>query len=187
MDGSAKPFVDGILEAGIDQLEKEKSIHVLKNPMSWSKGDVHLVAVPSKEFRVSYTLHFPKSAILHSQFFSAPVNPEYFTEEIAPSRTFCIYEEIIPFIESDLIKGGGLDNAIIIKNDVVINPDGIRFSDEMVRHKILDVIGDLSLIPKTLQAHIIAIRSGHASNIAFAHELTKHIKMENAYNGAQVV
>ncbi len=178
MDGSSEPFVEAILKAGIEELDKEKKMAFLESPVSWSQGEVHLVAIPSTEFRISYTLHFPESTILHSQYLSVEVTPENFVENIAAGRTFCFYEEIAPFIENGLIKGGGLDNAVIIKNDVVINPDGIRFKDkdEMVRHKILDLIGDLSLIPESFNAHIIAIRSGHASNIAFARELLNHLK-----------
>lgn len=178
MDGSAEPFIEAILKGGIAELDEEKEIYILEHPVSWSKGEIHLVAMPSSEFRVSYTLHFPESAILKSQYFSVAVTPQNFLEEIASCRTFCLYEEIAPFIESGLIKGGGLDNAVIIKNDVVINPDGVRFPDEMVRHKILDLIGDLSLVAHTFNAHIIAIRSGHASNILFAHELLNYLKPE---------
>lgn len=180
MDGSSEPFVEAILKAGIKELEEEREIYTLDQPVSWSKGEIHLVAMPAKEFRVSYTLHFPESVILKSQYYSVSVNPTDFAQQIAPCRTFCLYEEIAPFIESGLIKGGGLDNAVIIKNDVVINPDGIRFPDEMVRHKILDLIGDLSLIPHLFHAHVIAIRSGHASNVAFAHELLNYLKPEKA-------
>ncbi|MBS0630090.1 MAG: UDP-3-O-[3-hydroxymyristoyl] N-acetylglucosamine deacetylase [Verrucomicrobia bacterium] len=180
MDGSAEPFVEAILKGGIKELGEEKEIYTLEYPVSWSKGEIHLVAMPAKEFRVSYTLHFPESTLLKSQYFSIAVNPHDFAQAIAPCRTFCLYEEIAPFIESGLIKGGGLDNAVIIKNDVVINPDGVRFDDEMVRHKILDLIGDLSLVSNTFHAHVIAIRSGHASNVAFARELLNHLKLEKA-------
>lgn len=184
MDGSAEPFVELIQKGGVQELDAERQVFQLAKPVSWSQGDVHLVAIPSSEMRVSYTLHFPKSAILRSQYLSAEITPSFFAADIAPCRTFCLYEEIAPFIENGLIKGGGLDNAVIIKNDVVINPDGIRFPDEMVRHKVLDLIGDLSLVPVDFIAHIIAIRSGHASNVAFAGALHNHIKMENALYGA---
>jgi len=180
MDGSAGAFVESILEGGLTEQDTKKEVHFLRTPISWSRGDVHLVAIPSSEFQISYTLHFPESAILRSQYYCAPITPDYFAKEISPCRTFCLYEEIAPFVENGLIKGGGLDNAVIIKNDVVINPNGIRFPDEMARHKILDLIGDLSLIPESFYAHIIAIRSGHASNIAFARDLYYHIKTEKA-------
>lgn len=180
MDGSAISFVDAIIEAGLNVQKEDRRILQLKTPMSWTEGEVHLVAIPSDEFRVSYTLHFPQSTLLRSQYYSAPVEIEHFIHEIASSRTFCFYEEITPFIEDGSIKGGGLNNAVIIKNDVIINPNGTRFTDEMVRHKILDLIGDLKLIPELFLAHIIAIRSGHTSNIAFANKLYQHLKRENA-------
>ncbi len=184
MDGSAEPFVELIQKGGVQELDAERRVFQINKPVSWSQGDVHLVAIPASEMRVSYTLHFPNSAILRSQYLSAEITPSFFAAEIASCRTFCLYEEIAPFIENGLIKGGGLDNAVIIKNDIVINPDGVRFPDEMVRHKILDFIGDLSLVPIDFIAHVIAIRSGHASNIAFAGALYNHIKMENVLYGA---
>lgn len=180
LDGSAAPFIDAILDAGIESQEKPREVYALKKPLSWSKGDVHLIALPADQFRISYTLHYPKSTLLRSQFHSSEVGPQSFTHEIASSRTFCLYEEIAPLIEQGMIKGGGLENAVIIKEDRVVNEEGVRFEDEMVRHKVLDLIGDFSLIPFGVTAHIVAIRSGHASNIAFAKELAKQIKMENS-------
>lgn len=177
LDGSSRGFVEA-MKGELLQLEHPKEIHKLRSTVSWSSGKAHLVAIPADSFSISYTMHFPQSKILGSQYYETLVTPELFEKDIAPCRTFCLYEEIAPFLESGMIKGGGLDNAVIIKNDVVINPDGIRFADEMVRHKILDLIGDLALIPDRFCAHIIAICSGHASNVAFAHELHKQIKME---------
>lgn len=178
MDGSAFPFVSLLNEAGVLLQDQEKFFYKLQTPFSWSRGEVCVVAIPSEEYRISYTLHFPHSRILRSQFLSIPIEARSFIKEIASSRTFCFYEEIAPFVENGLIKGGNLKNAVIIKDDTIINPDGVRFPDEMVRHKVLDLIGDLSLIPN-FSAHIIAIRSGHASNVAFAHEFHNHLKMEN--------
>lgn len=178
VDGSSAPFVEAILTAGILQQGQREQSHFLQKPVSWSKDDVHIVAVPAEEFSISYTLHYPQSKVLQSQYHQTKIDAKTFSREIAPCRTFCLYEEITPFIESGLIKGGGLNNAVIIKDDLVVNPEGIRFQDEMVRHKILDLLGDLSLIPIPFTAHIIAIRSGHSSNIAFARVLYDHIKME---------
>src|SRR3990167_9146033 len=105
---------------------------------------------------------------MRSQYYSISLTPDRYKNEIAPCRTFSIYEEILPLIEKGLLRGGGLENALVIKEDQVMNPDGLRFADEMVRHKILDLVGDLSLIGSRIQGHIISICSGHASNIAFA-------------------
>lgn len=164
-DGSAKMFVDLI------EVEKQKATRrVLKisKPIYWSEGEVHLIALPAEEFRVSYTLHYPQSPLLGSQYYTISLSPSRFKDEIAPCRTFSLYEEILPFIEKGMIKGGGLENALVIKGDQIMNPGGARFPDEMVRHKILDLIGDLFLVGVPILGHIISVRSGHSSNIAFA-------------------
>ncbi len=179
LDGSSIQFVNFIESAGIVVQEREKIIYQLSTPLFWSQGDIHLIALPSEEYRISYTLHYPHSKILHSQYFSKEIDTDIFKNEIAPCRTFCLYEEITAMIEKGLIKGGTLENGVIIKDDSVMNPEGLRFSDEMVRHKVLDLIGDLSLIPVSFDAHIIAIRAGHAANVAFGKDLFNHIKMEN--------
>ena len=178
-DGSCRHFITMIEEAGACQLPSERVVMRLKKPMYWSKGDIHLIALPADEYRLSYTLHYPHSTTIGTQFYTFVLTSERFKNEIASCRTFSIYEEIAPMIEKGLIKGGSLDNAIIIKEDAVVNPEGLRYSDEMVRHKILDLIGDLSLVPPFL-GHVVAVRSGHASNNAFAKELLNHIKMENS-------
>jgi len=178
-DGSAEPIIQALEDVGVLLFEEPRQIFQLTAPIYWSQGDVHLVALPSDEYRISYTLQYPHSTLLRSQFYSFVMHQDSFKREIAPCRTFCLYEEVMPMIEKGMIKGGGLDNAIIIKNDEIVNPEGIRFSDEMVRHKILDMIGDFSLIEPFL-AHVIAIRSGHTSNVLFARMLLNHFKLELA-------
>lgn len=167
-DGSAKLFVDLIEEAGIEELNTPKKVLKIARPLYWSEGEVHLIALPANEFRISYTMHYPQSSLLRSQFYTILLDPARFKEEIASCRTFSLYEEILPFIEKGIIKGGGLENALVIKGDHIMNPEGARFPDEMVRHKILDLIGDLSLLGRLILGHIISVRSGHSSNIAFA-------------------
>jgi len=177
-DGSSLEFVSLIEQAGIAELEETKKQIKLQTPIAWSQGDITLIAIPSDEFRVSYTLHYPHSSFLGTQFYSFVFDQKRFKQEIAPCRTFSIYEEIAPMIEKGLIRGGSLTNAVIIKENKVVNPEGLRFPDEMVRHKVLDLIGDLSLVSLNFLAHVIAVRSGHTSNIAFAKELYNHMKME---------
>lgn len=167
-DGSAKIFVDLIESAGLQEQKAPRQFMQITEPLYWSEGEVHLVALPADEFRISYTMHYPHSPLLRSQYYSFAWTPEQYKSEIAPCRTFSLYEEILPFIERGMIKGGGLENALVIKEDQILNPEGARFPDEMVRHKILDLIGDLSLLGTRIKGHIISIRSGHASNVAFA-------------------
>lgn len=174
-DGSSLAFVNLFNEVGIEPQNAPANVIEIEQTVSWSKGSIHLVALPSKEFKLSYTMHYPQSKLLGSQYYSLVLTPERYLQEIAPCRTFSLYEEIIPLLEKGLIKGGALANAVVIKEDKVVNPEGARFPNEMVRHKVLDLIGDLSLVGARIRAHVIAICSGHDSNIAFAKTLLNAI------------
>ncbi len=172
-DGSSKAFADLLDEAGVQAQDEPKEVLRVEQPLFWSEGGIHLVALPSEDFRITYTLHYPQSKLIGSQHYSFQVNREGFKAEVASCRTFALYEEIAPLIEKGFIKGGRLENAVIVKGDSVLNPEGLRFGNEMVRHKVLDLIGDLKLIGKSLKAHIISICSGHTSNIALAQMLSR--------------
>ena len=178
-NGSADVFVEMIEKVGIQEQEHQLPIVKIQQPVYWSEEDIHLVALPYPGYRISYTLSYPDSPFLQGQFYSAIINEESFKREIAPCRTFSLYKEISFLIDKGLIKGGSLDNAVVIKDDVILSKGGLFFPNEMARHKILDLIGDLSLIGFDFHAHIIAIRSGHASNFAFAQCLLTHITTEN--------
>lgn len=179
-DGGSTPFVDMIDQAGSCNLDGTVPQYSLLSPVFWAQGNIQIIALPASEYRISYTLHYPQSLCIGTQFHSARITPEEFAREIAPCRTFSVYEEVAPLIEKGLIRGGSLDSAVVIRENRVANPEGLRFPNEMARHKILDLVGDLSLIPFDFVAHIVAIRSGHASNNAFAKELFNHIQMENS-------
>lgn len=179
-NGSSDVFVALIEQAGVKELDAHCPFVRLKSPVYWSEGDIHIVALPAEEYRISYTLHYPNSKTLGTQYYSTPVTKEHFTNEIAPCRTFALYSELSYLMDQGLIKGGSLDNAVVIKDEAVISKGGLFFTNEMVRHKILDMIGDLSLVRMHFLAHIIAIRAGHASNFAFAKQLFNHLSMENS-------
>ena len=179
-DGSSSPFT-AMIAQGVP-CEQNASLPIVKieEPLYWSHGAIHLVALPSDEWRVSYTLHYPHARALRSQFFSLAITADNFQREIAPCRTFALYEEVAHLMDKGLIKGGSLENAVVVKDDVIFSKEGLKFPDEMVRHKILDLVGDLSLVGIPLFGHVIAICSGHPSNIAFAKTLYKHITMEKS-------
>lgn len=178
-DGSSAPFVKLIEEAGIISQKNSIPIVKIQQPVYWSEEDIHIVALPDDCFRVSYTLHYPESKILKAQYFSCEVTPEIYKSQIAPCRTFSQYEEIATLMDRGLIKGGSLSNSVVIKDDVVLSSGGLHFPDEMVRHKVLDLIGDLSLVGFNFLAHIIAIRSGHKAHCRFGEKFYDHITMEN--------
>jgi UDP-3-O-[3-hydroxymyristoyl] N-acetylglucosamine deacetylase len=179
-DGSALFFVQMIEEAGIEKQRDLRKVYSLKEPLFFSEKEVHLIALPSDHFCVSFTLHFPHSTLLRSQYFSFSLSPQAYKEEVASARTFSFYEEIEPLLKLNLIKGGGLENALLIREDRVMNPEGMRYPDELVRHKIVDLIGDFALMNGSLLAHIIAIRSGHAANISFAKKIVTHMMVVNS-------
>lgn len=178
-NGSSDVFVDMIEKVGIKSQLATTRIFQVKSPIYWSEGDIHLIALPCEGYQMSYTLSYPHSHFLHGQFHSLFINPHTFKNEIAPCRTFSLYKEIEALIDRGLIKGGSLDNAVVIMDDAILSKGGLFFPNEMARHKILDLIGDLSLIGFDFHAHIIAIRSGHGSNVAFAKKLLNTITMEN--------
>jgi UDP-3-O-[3-hydroxymyristoyl] N-acetylglucosamine deacetylase len=177
-DGSSQAFVEMIESSGISSQDEPQPVLRLKEPLFWSQNGVHLVALPSDEYRVSYTLHYPHCPVIGTQFYTTEVTPSAFKNEIAFCRTFSIYEEIASMIEKGLVKGGSLDRAVLIKEGRVANPGGLRCANEMVRHKVLDLIGDLALLPPFL-AHILAVCSGHTSNNAFAKHFLNTVKVEN--------
>jgi UDP-3-O-[3-hydroxymyristoyl] N-acetylglucosamine deacetylase len=177
-DGSALPFVEVLKKVDLRKQKGMVSPYYISEPIYWSGNGVYLVALPSKEFRISYTLSYPNHPLLHSQFYSYLFDVDTYAEEIAPSRTFSLYEEILPLLEGGVIKGGSLENGVVLRGKEVLNPGGLRFPDEMVRHKILDLIGDFSLIGTPIFAHIVAIRSGHYSNTSLAKEIAELIKKE---------
>ncbi len=178
-NGSSDVFLEMLEYSGIEEQSAYKPILKLNRPVFYSEGNVHLVALPSEDYCISYTLHYPGISAIGSQFYSLKVNSENFKKEIAHCRTFSLYSELKMLMDSGLIKGGSLENAVVVHDDAIFSKGGLKFPDEMVRHKILDLIGDLSLVGLPFRAHVIAICSGHATNVAFAKTLLNNITMEN--------
>ena len=178
-NGSSDVFVEMIKEAGMMEQEATVPIVKIQKPVYWSEKDIHLVALPYDGYKISYTLNYQNTKVPGTQYFSTEINSEAFTKELAPCRTFSLYNEISYLMDKGLIKGGSLDNAVVIKDEAVLSKGGLFFSNEMVRHKILDMVGDLSLVGFDFLAHIISIKSGHASNFAFAKQLYKSITEMN--------
>jgi UDP-3-O-[3-hydroxymyristoyl] N-acetylglucosamine deacetylase len=179
-NGSSDVFVEMIEKAGILKQAAPAYYFKLEKPIYWADKDIQVMALPYDGFRISYTLNYPGSKILKAQFHTVDITPENFKKEIASCRTFSLYEEVSMLLDRGLIKGASLDNAVVIKEDVVLSKNGLFFPDEMVRHKILDVVGDLKLIGTDIHAHIISIRSGHASNHEFAKLLKQAITETSA-------
>ena len=171
-DGSAIKFLDLFNEAGIVDLNEEVNEIVVKEPVYLSKGDKHLIALPYNGYKLTYAIRF-EHTFLKSQLAEFEITEENYRKEIAPARTFGFDYEVEYLKQNNLALGGSLDNAIVIKKDGVLNPDGLRFEDEFVRHKMLDIIGDLKILNRPIRAHIIAIKAGHLIDVEFARILDK--------------
>lgn len=162
VDGSAREYVRVIEQAGLVPQGEPRETFAVTEPIELQAGDSFIAAFPHDRLRISCTSADRKGR--HTQFYSLEVTPETWRTELAHARTFCFYEEIEYLIKNGLIKGGSLENAVVIRDDAVLTTEPLRYADEFVRHKILDIIGDLSLLGRRLQAHIVAIKPGHASN-----------------------
>ena len=169
LDGSAKPYVELIKSAEPIELDDNRDFLKLSSPLSVSSGNRSIIALPHDGLRITCTSADDRG--VHVQHMSIDVDPENYINQIAPARTFTLYEDIEELLKLGKIRGGSLDSAVVIKGGQIMSKEPLRFEDEFVRHKILDVIGDLCLLGKPLHAHIIAVRPGHSLNA----ELTSKI------------
>jgi UDP-3-O-[3-hydroxymyristoyl] N-acetylglucosamine deacetylase/3-hydroxyacyl-[acyl-carrier-protein] dehydratase len=171
-DGSARPFVDCIKKAGIVEQEANRRVFEIREPIHLeTKNGSILTIVPDKGFRVSCTQVGPNGRM--TQYFSTEITPETYEKEIAHARTFVYYEDVQPLLEKGLIKGGSLENAVVVKGESVMSKEAMRYPEEFARHKILDIIGDLMLSGKRIMGHVIAVKPGHGPNTQMAEKLAK--------------
>lgn len=211
MDGSARPYCDYLLKAGIQSQDVDKFYLEIDTPMAYTEPDrgVDLVVAPSDDLRITFLIDY-KNPALGTQYTTLVDLNKEFIEEFAPARTFCFLSEVEYLKKHGLIKGGGLDNAVVIydseggqvevdrirkalelKDNVFVGKNGIindvplRFYNEPVRHKTLDLLGDLMLIGAPFKGHVLAARSGHKANVELAkkmRELYKKKKMVGRYS-----
>ncbi len=171
-DGSAQPYVDVIKRTGVATQDAPRSFFDVRDTMHVeSKTGALLVLLPDETFRISCTQAGPNNRF--TQFLSMEITPAIFEREIAPARTFVFYEDVQPLMEKNLIKGGSLENAIVVRGEAVLSKEPLRFADEFVRHKILDIIGDLALVGRPIRGHVVAVKPGHAANADLARALAR--------------
>ncbi len=185
-DGSAFPFVEILKKVGIVEQNKEKSYISLQEPLEFKKNDSEFIFIPSDNFKISCTISYDHK-ILGTEFLSLDIDENSFENEIAKSRTFCFDYEIEYMQKEGLAKGGSLDNAIVIGENKIHNKKPLIYKDEFVRHKILDLIGDLYLLGKEIKGHIIAVKCGHQMNVEFVKNIAKELqkiknKTQNSLN-----
>lgn len=166
MDGSAAPFTRLLQSAGVQRQDALRCYFIVRQPISLKEGAKSVTVFPAAHYRITYSIDF-EHPLIQQQDFSLVVTRETFEREISQARTFGFYYEIEYLKRFGLAQGGSLNNAVVIGKDKILNAGGLRFADEFVRHKLLDCIGDFSLLGMPILGHIVLKRSGHAFNHAF--------------------
>jgi len=176
-DGSALTYVQLLKEAEIITQESQKKVFEVKTPIAVVEDDVTLIALPNEGgLTISYTLDYPVPAV-GSQFLSVRVTEESFEREIAPARTFCLSSEVEELQRQELGKGANYENTLVVGDSGVIN-NTLRFPDEFVRHKVLDLIGDLFILNARLHAHVVANKSGHPMNMKLVKKILEEMRRQ---------
>jgi len=173
LDGSATEIIGVVLKAGIAKQGKKRPYLRIRRPIMFDDGHSMVAALPYDGRRITYSIFFSQYGF-GEQRLSMDITEETFAAEIAPARTFGFLKDIEYLRTNGYAKGGSLDNAIIFGEEGVMNTSGLRFSDEFVRHKVLDSIGDFAILGFPIYGHIVASKSGHASNIKFLKKLLSH-------------
>jgi len=169
-DGSSRGFVDLLRRAGVVEQTAPKKEFVIQDPVSVVEGASSLIGVPNDEgLRISFSIDY-EDRLIGRQNISMPINDQTYYQEIAPARTFCLKSEADELIKRGLGGGGNPKNTLVVEDGKVLD-NTLRFHDEFVRHKVLDLVGDLAALGGTLRGHIVAVRSGHAENIKFVRKL----------------
>ena len=172
MDGSAGPFTQLIKSAGTLRQEGNKCYFKVNEPISLSENGKSVTVYPADEFRITCTIAYDHP-LIGTQTCDFVIDRETFEREICAARTFGFLHEVEMMKRYGLARGGSLDNAVVIDGDHVLNEGGLRYQDEFVRHKILDCIGDFSLIGMPIMGHVVSSKSGHAFNHAFLEKFFK--------------
>lgn len=172
-DGSSREFCKIIQAAGILPQPEKREFFTPTEPIELHAGETTMTLFPDEKFKITCTSSDKKG--LFTQFYSTEITPQSWEKDLAHARTFCFFEEIEFLFKNGLIKGGSLENAVIIRDDAVLTTEPLRYREEFVRHKMLDIMGDLSLLGKPIRGHVIAVRPGHAGNVELVRKIVEQI------------
>ncbi len=166
MDGSAEPFTRLLKSAGVVEQPAQRCVFVITAPIELKDQDKLVALYPFPDFKISCGIEYAHP-LIGNQTFSITISHETFDAEISRARTFGFLQEVEMLKRFGLARGGSLDNAVVIDQQGILNSEGLRYQDEFVRHKILDCIGDFSLLGMPIRGHLVVHKSGHAFNHAF--------------------
>ncbi len=173
-DGSAREYCRMVQSAGIVPQDERREPYTVTAPIELKMGDTTMTLFPDEGFRISCTSADKQGRF--TQFFSLELSPEAWERDLAHARTFCFFEEIEFLIKNGLIKGGSLENAVVIRDDAVLTTEPLRYPDEFVRHKILDMVGDLALLGRPLRGHLMALKPSHAANCELVRRIVAQMR-----------
>jgi UDP-3-O-[3-hydroxymyristoyl] N-acetylglucosamine deacetylase len=182
LDGSASPYTEAIARVGLVRQKRPRTYIRITREFGLSDGDKTLAIHPSDNFSVKYDIDFPHP-LIGAQSIDVDLSGNSYADSIAPARTFGFYHEVEMLQASGLIRGGSLENAIVLTDNGMLNDTSLRFPDEFVRHKMLDLLGDFALIGQPVLGRLVANRAGHALHTRFVAELlesTSHWVLHNA-------
>jgi UDP-3-O-[3-hydroxymyristoyl] N-acetylglucosamine deacetylase/3-hydroxyacyl-[acyl-carrier-protein] dehydratase len=168
-DGSSREFCRMIQAAGLAPLNEKREPYTVTEPIKLELGETTMTLFPDDGFKISCTSADKKGRF--TQFYSTPITPKTWEQELAHARTFGFYEEIEYLIKNGLIRGGNLENAVVIRDDAVLTTEPLRYVEEFVRHKMLDIVGDLSLLGRPINGHIVAVKPSHAGNCELVRQI----------------
>jgi UDP-3-0-acyl N-acetylglucosamine deacetylase/beta-hydroxyacyl-[acyl carrier protein] dehydratase FabZ len=173
-DGSSREFCRMIQEAGFAPQNERREVYKVTAPIELQLGETEMTLFPYDGFKITCTSSDKGGRF--TQFYSLELNPKSWEKELSNARTFCFYEEIEYLIKNGLIRGGSLENAVVIRDDAVLTTEPLRYAEEFVRHKILDIIGDLSLVGRPLHGHLISVKPSHMANCELARLVTAQMQ-----------
>ena len=173
-DGSAREYCKLIQAAGILPQDERRAPFVITSPLELQSGETVMTLFPDEGFKVTCTSADKQGRF--TQFYSVALTPQTWERELAHARTFCFFEEIEYLIRNGLIKGGSLENAVVIRDDAILTNEPLRYPEEFVRHKILDILGDFSLLGRPLHGHLVAIKPGHAANCEMVRRIATQMR-----------
>lgn len=173
-DGSSREFCRMIQTAGISPLNEKREVYTVAEPIKLELGETTMTLFPDTDFKISCTSSDRKGRF--TQYYSTSVTPKTWERELSNARTFCFYEEIEYLIKNGLIKGGSLENAVVIRDDAVLTTEPLRYGEEFVRHKMLDIVGDLSLLGRPINGHVVAVKPSHSANCELVRLLVAQIQ-----------
>jgi len=173
-DGSSREFCKLIQTAGLTPLPEKREPYVVTEPIQLAMGETMMTLFPDDGFKITCTSADKGGRF--TQFYSTEITPTTWEKDLSSARTFCFYEEIEYLIKHGLIRGGSLENAVVIREDAVLTTEPLRYANEFVRHKMLDIVGDLSLAGRPIHGHLIAVKPSHAGNCEMARQIVAQIQ-----------